>query len=76
MSGKEFDSSWSRGAQPATFPLNQVIPGWTQGLTGMKIGGRRLLVIPASLAYGDQSPTPAIQNGETLVFVVDVMSIG
>lgn len=74
LSGKEFDSSWSNGGQPISFPLTQVIPGWTEGLTGMKPGGRRLLVIPASLAYGDQSPTPAIQNGETLVFVVDMIS--
>lgn len=74
LSGKEFDSSWTRGGQPATFGLNQVIKGWTQGLTGMKVGGRRLLVIPASLAYGDASPTAAIQNGETLVFVVDMIS--
>lgn len=74
LSGKEFDSSWTRGGQPATFGLNQVIKGWTQGLEGMKVGGRRLLVIPASLAYGDASPTPAIKNGETLVFVVDMIS--
>lgn len=74
ISGKEFDSSWTNGGQPVTFGLNQVIPGWTEGLTGMKVGGRRILVIPASLAYGDQSPTPAIQKGETLVFVVDMIS--
>ena len=74
ISGKEFDSSWTNGGQPVSFQLNQVIPGWTQGLTGMKVGGRRILVIPASLAYGDQSPTPAIGNGESLVFVVDMIS--
>lgn len=74
-SGKEFDSSWSNGGQPITFGLNQVIPGWTQGMDGMKEGGRRLLVIPASLAYGNQPPSPAIQSGETLVFVVDLIKV-
>lgn len=73
--GEEFDSSWGRG-QPATFPLNQVIPGWTQGIPGMKVGGRRLLVIPPDLAYGD-SPPPgaAIAPGETLVFVIDLVDV-
>ena len=61
MSGEVFDSSWQRGA-PATFSLDQVIAGWSQGLVGMQPGGRRVLVIPASLAYG-----------ETLVFVVDLI---
>jgi peptidylprolyl isomerase len=70
---KTFDSSWTRNA-PIQFALNQVIPGWTQGLIGMKPGGRRLIVIPADLAYGTTPPTPAIQSGETLVFVVDLVS--
>lgn len=74
ISGKEFDSSWTRG-QVATFPLNGVIPGWTEGLTGTKVGGRYLLVIPGDLAYGDYPPTPDIQPGETLIFVVDIISI-
>lgn len=74
--GQLFDASWQRGA-PATFPLARVIAGWQQGLVGMKVGGRRVLVIPADLGYG-QSPPPGsgIQPGETLVFVVDLVSIG
>ena len=75
--GKQFDASWDRGTQPFTFPLGagQVIPGWDQGVAGMKEGGRRLLVIPSELAYGDQSPSPEIGPGETLVFVVDLKGI-
>lgn len=71
-SGEIFDSSWQRGA-PATFGLDGVISGWTQGLVGMQPGGRRLLVIPAELAYGDSPPSAAIAPGETLVFVVDLI---
>jgi FKBP-type peptidyl-prolyl cis-trans isomerase len=69
--GKEFDSSWKRG-EPATFSLAEVIPGWTQGITGMKVGGRRLLTIPGDLAYGAQGRPPDIGPNETLVFIVDV----
>ena len=69
-SGEEFDSSWDRGA-PATFPLDQVIQGWSEGLVGMKEGGRRTLVIPAELAYGDSGPAP----GDALVFTVDLVSV-
>ncbi len=72
-SGAEFDSSWSRG-ETISFGLNQVIAGWGQGLVGMKVGGRRTLIIPAELAYGQNPPTPAIAPGETLVFVVDLVS--
>ena len=73
-SGKEFDSSWDRG-QPAQFPLANVIQGWQDGLPGMKVGGRRLLVIPAELAYGDNPPEGSgIEKGEALVFVVDMVS--
>jgi peptidylprolyl isomerase len=71
--GVIFDSSYSRG-QPAQFPLDQVIPGWTQGLPGMKVGGSRLLGIPAELAYGDQGAPPDIAPGETLWFVVKVQA--
>jgi peptidylprolyl isomerase len=74
-SGKQFDASWDRG-QPASFSLDQVIPGWGQGLVGMKVGGRRTLVIPGALAYGASPPTPDIKPNETLVFVVDLVSIG
>ena len=71
-SGEVFDSSWARGA-PATFPLDGVIEGWQQGMLGMKPGGRRLLVIPGSLAYGEAGAPPAIGPDETLVFVVDLI---
>jgi peptidylprolyl isomerase len=73
--GQVFDSSWSRG-QTATFALDQVIPGWTQGLVGMQAGGRRLLGIPPSLGYGSQGQPPTIAPDETLWFVVDLVSIG
>ena len=75
--GKQFDASWDRGAEPFSFPLGagQVIPGWDQGVEGMRVGGRRVLVIPPDLAYGDQSPSPDIAPGETLVFVVDLKKI-
>lgn len=71
--GKIVESSWS-GGQPATFPLAQVIAGWQQGMPGMKVGGRRLLVIPADLGYGPQGAGPIGPN-ETLIFVVDVLAV-
>ena len=76
--GTQFDASWDRGGEPFTFPLGagQVIPGWDQGVVGMKEGGRRLLVIPPELAYGAQSPSPDIGPNETLIFVVDLEKIG
>jgi peptidylprolyl isomerase len=70
--GKVFDSSWSRG-QPATFPLSNVIKGWQNGLPGMKVGGQRLLGIPASMAYGSEGRPPTIAPDEALWFVVDVV---
>lgn len=73
-SGKVFDSSWSRG-QTATFGLDQVIKGWTKGLTGMKVGGRRLLGIPSSLGYQSQQAGPDIAPDEALWFVVDLVKI-
>jgi peptidylprolyl isomerase len=75
--GVQFDASWDRGEEPFKFPLGagQVIPGWDEGVAGMKVGGRRLLVIPPDLAYGDQSPSPDIAAGETLIFVVDLKKI-
>lgn len=72
-SGKIIDSSWSRGA-PSTFGLNQVIPGWQQGMPGMKIGGRRELLIPPSLGYGDVGSGP-VGPKETLIFVVDLIDL-
>ena len=72
---QKFDTSWGRG-EPVTFSLNQVIPGWTQGIPGMKVGGRRLLIIPAGLAYGANPPPGGIiQPNEPLVFVVDLTAV-
>ena len=75
--GKEFDSSWSRN-EPFSFTLgaSQVIPGWEQGVEGMKVGGRRELVIPPELAYGAAGSPPAIGPNETLVFVIDLLAVG
>jgi len=75
--GEEFDASWNRGEAGFQFPLGagRVIKGWDQGVAGMKVGGRRRLTIPAHLAYGNQSPTPAIKAGETLIFVVDLLGV-
>lgn len=72
-SGKEIDSSWGRGA-PATFALSQVIPGWQQGMPGMKIGGRRELLVPPALGYGDAGSGP-VGAKETLIFVIDLIAV-
>jgi FKBP-type peptidyl-prolyl cis-trans isomerase len=74
--GEEFDASWNRNS-PFTFPLGggRVIKGWDLGVQGMKVGGRRQLTIPAHLAYGNQSPSPLIKPGETLIFVVDLLAV-
>ena len=74
--GKQFDASWGKG-QPFTFPLGQgqVIQGWDQGIVGMKIGGRRELVIPPDLGYGATGQEGSILPNETLVFVVDLEKI-
>jgi len=71
--GSAFDSSWQRG-EPISFSLNQVIPGWQQGIPGMKEGGRRLLIVPPALAYGS-SNIPGIPPNSTLVFVVDLVKV-
>ncbi|MDN3242801.1 FKBP-type peptidyl-prolyl cis-trans isomerase [Glycomyces tritici] len=76
--GKEFDASWNRGAQPfAVTPLGSapVIQGWNDGLMGAQVGSRRLIVIPPELGYGAQGAGGVIGPNETLVFVVDVVSI-
>jgi peptidylprolyl isomerase len=73
-SGKEFDSSWTTGA-PISFPLSGVIEGWSEGLLDMKVNGRRELVIPADMAYGDEGSPPDIAPGETLAFVIDLVRI-
>jgi peptidylprolyl isomerase len=74
-SGKVIQSSWT--SQPFSFTLGagQVIPGWDKGVVGMKVGGRRELIIPASLGYGQQSPGPGITPGDTLVFVIDLLNV-
>ena len=75
-SGEEFYASYDRGA-PLEFRLGvgQVISGWDTGVQGMKVGGRRRLVIPPHLAYGDRGAGGAIQPGETLIFVCDLVSV-
>jgi len=70
--GKVVETSWT--STPATFPLSGVIAGWQQGIPGMKVGGRRLLVIPPDLGYGSTGSGPIAAN-ETLIFVVDVLAI-
>jgi peptidylprolyl isomerase len=74
--GEEFDASWNRG-DPLQFQLGagHVIAGWDQGLQGMKVGGRRQLIIPPDLAYGDRGAGHAIAPGETLIFVCDLVSV-
>jgi peptidylprolyl isomerase len=77
LNGRQFDASWDRG-EPFSFQLGSggVIPGWDQGVEGMKVGGRRQLVIPPDLAYGPQGSPPSIGPNETLVFVIDLLSVG
>jgi peptidylprolyl isomerase len=74
--GEEFDASWNRGT-PLKFQLGvgQVIAGWDQGVQGMKVGGRRQLVIPAHLAYGDRGAGGRIGPGETLIFGCDLVGV-
>jgi peptidylprolyl isomerase len=72
LDGTVFDSSWERGT-PATFSLQQVIKGWTEGLAGQTVGSQVLLVIPASLAYGEAGSSDHQLAGKTLVFVVDIL---
>ena len=74
--GEEFDASYNRGA-PLAFRLGvgQVISGWDQGVQGMKVGGRRQLVIPPHLGYGDRGAGGAIKPGETLIFVCDLVDV-
>jgi peptidylprolyl isomerase len=75
-SEEEFDSSWSRN-EPFTFTLGagEVIKGWDQGVDGMKVGGRRELLIPGELAYGAAGSPPKIGPNETLIFVIDLLSV-
>ncbi|MEV7617325.1 FKBP-type peptidyl-prolyl cis-trans isomerase [Streptomyces sp. NPDC089799] len=75
-SGREFDASWDRG-EPFKFAVGggRAIKGLDRGLRGMKVGGRREIVIPPRLGYRDQSPSPLIPANSTLVFVVDLLSV-
>ena len=72
-SGEEFDSSWSR-SQSITFPLQGLIAGWQEGIPGMRVGGRRGLVIPPPLAYGPSGGGHAL-SGRTLIFVIDLLGV-
>ena len=74
--GEEFDASYNRGA-PLDFPLGagRVIQGWDRGVAGMRVGGRRQLVIPPHLGYGDRGAGGVIKPGETLIFVVDLVDV-
>lgn len=71
-SGEEFDSSWSRG-ESVNFPLRALIPGWQIGIPGMKVGGRRKLVVPPAQAYGESGGHPL--SGKTLIFMIDLMGV-
>ena len=74
--GEEFDASYNRGSA-FQFPLGggRVIAGWDRGVQGMRVGGRRQLVIPPHLGYGDRGAGSAIKPGETLIFVVDLVDV-
>lgn len=71
--GEEFDSSWAR-AEPISFPLRGLIQGWQDGIPGMRVGGRRELVIPPRLAYGESGGHRLA--GSTLIFVIDLLDVG
>jgi peptidylprolyl isomerase len=74
--GEEFDASWNRGSTlPFRLGVGQVIEGWDRGVTGMRVGGRRRLVIPPHLAYGERGAPGAIAPNETLIFVVDLVGV-
>ena len=76
LTGEQFDASWDRG-QPFEFKLGkgQVIPGWDQGVAGMKVGGRRRLTIPSAMAYGARGAGGVIKPHEPLIFVVDLLAV-
>ena len=72
--GEQFDASWDRG-EAIKFPLQGLIAGWQQGIPGMKVGGRRQLVIPPAMAYGEAGTGHRL-SGRTLVFVIDLLNVG
>jgi peptidylprolyl isomerase len=72
-SGEEFDSSWGRG-QSVNFPLRSLIAGWQEGIPGMKVGGRRQLIVPPELAYGPAGSGHQL-SGRTLIFVIDLLGV-
>lgn len=71
--GEQFDASWDRG-ESITFPLNGLIAGWQEGIPGMRVGGRRQLVIPPAMAYGESGGHRLA--GRTLVFIIDLLDVG
>jgi peptidylprolyl isomerase len=72
-SGEEFDSSWGRG-ESINFPLQRLIKGWQEGIPGMKVGGRRMLICPPEMAYGPAGGGHSL-SGRTLVFVIDLLGV-
>jgi len=74
IDGTEFDSSYKRN-EPAEFPLNMVIPAWTEGVQKMKVGGKSHLVCPAHIAYGQRGAPPVIPGGATLIFEIELLGI-
>ena len=75
VDGTEFDSSYKRN-EPAKFPLNGVIPCWTEGVQKMKAGGKATLICPSSIAYGDNGHPPVIPGGATLIFEIELLDVG
>ncbi|WP_027881246.1 FKBP-type peptidyl-prolyl cis-trans isomerase [Meiothermus rufus] len=77
VNGQQFDTSCQPGRTPFAFTLGagQVIPGWDSGIVGMRVGGQRRLYIPASLAYGERSPSPSIPPNSALIFDVELLEI-
>jgi FKBP-type peptidyl-prolyl cis-trans isomerase len=74
--GKQFDASWNDGSgTPVSLPLSGVIKGWQQGIPGMRVGGRRELIIPSNLAYGAAGSPPKIPPNSALVFVIDLHGV-
>jgi peptidylprolyl isomerase len=69
-------SSWTATSMSSTLNTSNLIPGWVDGLVGMKVGGRREMIIPPSLGYGDTTPGAGIAKNDTLVFIVDLLKIG